>query len=67
MTSANDNAAYHIVELDGTRIVVPDAVKRIKAFKKRYQDEPSLVCERGSDDLERTDEGGEDGRSEDDE
>ena len=35
VTSANDNATYHLAELDGTRMVVPVAGKRIKAFKKR--------------------------------
>ena len=34
VTSANDNNTYHLVELDGTRIAVPVAGKRIKAFKK---------------------------------
>ena len=37
--SANDNGTYHLVELDGTRIVVPVVGKRIKAFKKRHEDE----------------------------
>ena len=40
MTSANDNGTYHLAELDGTRIAVPVAGKRIKAFKKRHEDEP---------------------------
>mgnify|MGYP007132936352 CR=1 FL=1 len=40
VTSANDNGTYHLAELDGTRIVVPVAGKRIKAFKKRHEDEP---------------------------
>ena len=39
-TSANDNRTYHLAELDGTRIVVPVAGKRIKAFKKWHEDEP---------------------------
>ena len=67
MTSANDNATNHIVELDGTRIAAPVAGKRINAFKKRYEDNSGLDCVHGSDNMERTDEGGEDGRSEDDE
>ena len=40
MTSTNDNGTYHLVELDGTRKVVPMAGKRIKAFKMRHKDEP---------------------------
>ena len=35
VTSANDNGTYHLAELDETRIAVPVAGKRIKAFKKR--------------------------------
>ena len=42
VTSANDNGTYHLAELDGTKIVVPMAGKRIKAFKKRHEDEPGL-------------------------
>ena len=38
MTSANDNDTYHLAELDGTRIVVLVAGKRIKAFKKRHEE-----------------------------
>ena len=44
--SANDNATYHLAELDGTRLTVPIAGKRVKIFKKRHDDEPNL------DDLE---------------
>ena len=33
VTSANDNGTYHLVELDGTRMAVPVAGKRVKAFK----------------------------------
>ena len=40
VTSANDNGTYHLAELDGTRMAVPVAGKRIKAFKKRHEDEP---------------------------
>ena len=40
MTSANDNGTYHLTELDGMRIVVSVAGKRIKAFKKRHEDGP---------------------------
>ena len=42
VTSTNDNGTYHLVELDGTRIVVPVVEKTIKAFKKRHTDEPDL-------------------------
>ena len=42
VTSANDNGTYHLAELDGTRMAVPVAGKRIKAFKKRHKDEPDL-------------------------
>ena len=41
VTSANDKGTYHLAELDGTRMVVPLAGKRIKGFKKRYEDEPN--------------------------
>ena len=40
--SVNDNATYHLVELDGTQITTPVAVKRIKAFKRRNEAEPNL-------------------------
>ena len=40
VTSANDNGTYHLAELDGTRMTIPVAGKRIKAFKKRHDDEP---------------------------
>ena len=43
VTSANDNALYHLVELDGTRVATPVARKRIKAFKKRHEAEPGPV------------------------
>ena len=42
VTSANDNGTYHLAELDGTRMTVPVAGKRIKAFKKRHDGEPDL-------------------------
>mgnify|MGYP000692221976 CR=1 FL=1 len=35
VTSANNDGTYHLAELDETRIAVPVAGKRIKAFKKR--------------------------------
>ena len=40
VTSANNNGTYHLAELDGTRLVIPVGGKRIKAFKKRHDDEP---------------------------
>ena len=46
VTSANDNATYHLAELDGTKLSVPIAGKRVKIFKKWHNDEPNL------DDLE---------------
>ena len=49
VTSANDNGTYHLAEVDGTRIDVPMARKRIKAFKKRHEDEPD-PDDMGSDD-----------------
>ena len=42
MTNVNDKGTYHLAELDGTRIVVLVAGKRIKAFKKRHENEPNL-------------------------
>ena len=41
--SANDNGTYHLAELDGMRMAIPVAGKRIKAFKKRHDDEPDPV------------------------
>ena len=38
VTSTNDNDTYHLAELDGMRIMVPGARKRIKVFKKRRED-----------------------------
>ena len=39
VTGANDNGTYHLAELDGTRIAIPVAGKRVKVFKKRHEDE----------------------------
>ena len=50
MTSANDNGTYHLVDLDGTRIAVSVAGKRIKAFKKRHEDEPDAGNVESDDD-----------------
>ena len=48
VTSANSNATYHLAELDETRIAIPVAGKRIKAFKKRQEGDPEI--EEGSAD-----------------
>ena len=42
VTSANDNATYHLAELDGSRLAVPIAGKRVKIFKKRQDEDPDL-------------------------
>jgi hypothetical protein len=42
VTSANNNGTYHLAELDGTRIAIPVAGKRVKAFKKQHEDKPDL-------------------------
>jgi hypothetical protein len=42
VTSVSDNGTYHLTELDGTRIAVSVAGKRIKAFRKCHDDEPDL-------------------------
>ena len=42
VTSANNNGTYHLVELNGTRMAIPVAGKRVKAFKKRHDCEPDL-------------------------
>ena len=49
VTSANDNGTYHLAELDGTRMAVPVAGKRVKAFKKQNEDEPDLEGMDGDD------------------
>jgi hypothetical protein len=56
VTSVNDNGIYHLVEVDGTRIAVPVARKRVKAFKKRQEDKPDL--ESGESDDDRNGAGG---------
>ena len=40
--SASDNATYHLVELDGSRLAIPIAGKRVKIFKKRQDEGPNL-------------------------
>ena len=56
VTNANDNATYHLAELDGTRITIPVARKRIKAFKKRNEAEPDPMIGIESDDTDQEDE-----------
>jgi hypothetical protein len=55
VTSANDNRTYHLAELDGSRMAVPVAEKRVKAFKKRHEDEPVLESVDSNDDRFGTD------------
>ena len=52
--SANDNGTYHLAELDGTRMAIPVAGKRIKAFKKRHDGEPDPVFLDNSDERSET-------------
>ena len=40
--SAYDNATYHLAELDGSRLAIPIAGKRVKIFKKRQDEGPNL-------------------------
>jgi hypothetical protein len=54
--SANDNGTYHLAELDGTRMAIPVAGKRIKAFKKRHDDEPDPALLDSSDDRSEAEE-----------
>ena len=42
VTCANDNGTNHLAELDDMRMAIPVVGKRIKAFKKRHDDEPDL-------------------------
>ena len=51
VTSTNDNATYHLTELDGMRLVVPIVGKLIKIFKKLKDEEPDMdVKDLGGDD-----------------
>ena len=34
---ANNYGTYHLAELDDTRMAIPVAGKRVKAFKKRHE------------------------------
>ena len=54
--SANNNRTYHLAELDGTTMAIPVAGKRIKAFKKRHDDEPEPVFLDSSDERSETEE-----------
>ena len=58
VTSANDNAMYHLAELDGTWIAVPVAGKQIKVFKKWHEDELDSDCEGEHNDPEGANEDG---------
>ena len=51
----NDNATYHLAELDRTRIVVPVAGKWTKAFKKPQGVEPDSQIEEGGSTYESED------------
>ena len=52
VTCTNDNATYRPAELDGRRLVVPIAVKKVKIFKKWQEDKPILGCLDGSNPLQ---------------
>ena len=54
VTGANNNGTYHLVELDGTRMAIPVTGKRIKAFKKRHDDEPDPVDPDSNDEQSET-------------
>jgi hypothetical protein len=54
VTSVDDNGTYHLAELDGTRIAVPVAGKRVKVFKKRHDNEPDLGIGESDDDNDDT-------------
>jgi hypothetical protein len=60
VTSVDDNGTYHLAELDRTRIMVPVAGKRFKAFKKHHVDEPVAGIE-SDDDESDSDKDGTDG------
>ena len=50
--SVNENATYHLAELDGTQIMTPVFGKRIKAFKRRNEAEPNLGPDSADSDQE---------------
>ena len=55
VTSANNNGTYHLAELDGTRMAIPVGGKRIKAFKKRHDEERDLGGPDSNDEQSETD------------
>ena len=42
VTSANDNTTYHLTELEGSRLAIPFAGKRVQIFKKRQDENPDI-------------------------
>ena len=60
VTGANDNETYHLAELDGTRMAIPVAGKRVKVFKKRHEGEPDLGSMDGDDERSEADDEPED-------
>ena len=42
MKSANDNATYHVAELDRSWLAIPIAGKRVNIFKRRQDKGPNL-------------------------
>ena len=42
LIKVNDNATYHLIELDGTRLALPLDLKRIKTFNKRQDKQPYI-------------------------
>jgi hypothetical protein len=66
VTRVEDNGTYHLAELDETRIAILVAGKRVKAFKKRHDDEPNARIgwsddDKGDDDEDEHDTDGTDG------
>ena len=56
VTCANDNATYHLVELDGTRMTTTVVGKQIKAFKRQNEAEPDPTMGIENDDSDGEDE-----------
>ena len=54
--SVNDNATYHLAELDGTRMMTLVDGKRITAFKRRNETEPDPAVGAERDNSEEEDE-----------
>ena len=46
--SVNDNATYHLTELDGMQTMTLIARKRVMAFKRRNEAKPSLGADNAS-------------------